>query len=261
MNSSRFVRLALEYEIARQRQLLTEGRSPAQETRLWNENHDITVAMRSKEESMDYRYFPEPDLPIFSASKEFLAHVEEHLVELPYCRARRMAKQYALPAEHARALCADKQTADYFEACVAAGASPQTAHSWLFGEVRKQLNHHNTSIEQSPITAARLATLLKLLDGGDIHGKIAKQTLEAIATEDKEPQQIIDERGWKSVRGADLQKIVRQVIDSHPQAAQSIRAGEGKSIGFLIGQVMQRSDGQADPQETNKLVRDMIQTT
>lgn len=258
MNSSRFVRLALEYEIARQTDLLRAGTTPAQETRLWNENRDITVVMRSKEESMDYRYFPEPDLPVFAAGPQFLKQVERQIVELPVARAQRMATEHHLTAEHAAALCADKATADYFEACVADKAPPQLVYSWVVGELRKQLNHRHLQIDRSPATAPRLAELLRLLSSGEIHGKIAKQVLAEVLDQERTPQEIIDEHGWKVLRGAALQQLVKQVLTAHPQVAAQVRNGEKRSIGFLIGQVMQQSEGQADPQETNRLLHTLL---
>lgn len=258
INSSRFVRLALEYEITRQRALVQSKQRPTQETRLWNENHNTTIAMRSKEESMDYRYFPEPDLPVFTTSPQFLSSVEAGVVELPRARARRMAKQYDLSADNAGALCADKQTADYFEECVAAGAPPHLTHRWLFSEVRKQLNKRGGGIARTPITPARLAELLRLLANGDVHGKIAKQILAVMAAEDKGAQQIIAERKWKTLTAGDLRNVTQQVIDENPKAAERIRAGDKKSIGFLMGQVMRKSDGQADPAQAKTLLQALL---
>ena len=240
MNSSRFVRMALEYEIVRQTEILIEGNTPPQETRLWNENRDITSPMRSKEESMDYRYFPEPDLPTFFASPQFLTQVENALVEMPYVRARRIAKEYACSLQDARALCIDKQTADYFERCVAAGAQAQLVHAWIFGEVRKHLNKTGTTIANSVITATRLAQLLTLLHNNDIHIKIAKQVLELVHAEDKDPQQIITEHGWTVLRGEELRTLVQEVLAAHPEVSKRIRNGEHKSIGFLVGQIMKK---------------------
>lgn len=260
MNSSRFVRLALEYEISRQRELLQQGNTPTQETRLWNENRDITVAMRSKEDSMDYRYFPEPDLPLFIATDDFLSQVEAELVELPPERVERMAKQYQITTEQARALCVDKATADYFEACVAAGGKPIMVHSWLFADIRKQLNKHNLSIESNPVTPEQLAELLSLLDVGTIHGKIAKQLLEVMITERRGAKEIIDERGWKSIGGDELQRLVEQVIASNPETAKSIQEGKESGIGFLMGAVMKASNGQADPKQANELLKKLLAT-
>ena len=255
LNSSRFVRKALSYEITRQTGILENGGTVVQETRLWNENRDVTESMRSKESAHDYRYFPEPDLPQFRADEAFLAGVEQSLVELPAARRDRFMSQYALSEAQADFMCDEKPTADYFEETVGLGAEAGVVAVWLSGDVKKMLNRDSVQLADCRLTPARLASLLIMLGKGRIHGKIAKQTLEAIFEEDKDPEAIIREKGWEQITDqAALSELVDGVLAKHEQAVAAIRAGDSKPLGFLVGQVMKLTAGRAEPQ----LVQEML---
>jgi len=260
MNSPRFVRKAINYEIERQEDILERGGTIIQETRLWNENRDVSESMRVKESSNDYRYFPEPDLPPFRTDAAFLESVEASLVELPRARVARFVEQYGLSEAQAEFLCAERPEADYFEEVVAAGqpagCDAGTVAVWLMGDVQKQLNRDGIALVDSPLTAARLAQLLTLLAEGRIHGKLAKQTLSAVFEADQDPEQIIADRGWEQITDRSrIESIVDAVIANHPEAVAQIKDGDARPHGFLVGQVMKASSGRADPAVVQDILR------
>ena len=260
LNSSRFVRLALNHEIARQEEILERGGTVVQETRLWNENRDQTEAMRTKESAHDYRYFPEPDLPPFTAMEEFLASVEDRLVELPLPRRDRFIAEYGLSPAQAEFLCEERDLADFFEQTVDRGADAVTAATWLGSDVRKLLNRKDLDLTASPLSSGRLAELLVMLAENRIHGKIAKQTLAAVFEEDKDPSAIIAERGWEQITDRrELSAIIDRCVAAHPKAIEDIAAGNTKPIGFLVGQVMKETSGRADPQAVQELLRERFE--
>lgn len=255
LNSSRFVRKALSFEIERQQEILERGGTITQETRLWNENRDITESMRSKESAHDYRYFPEPDLPPFIADDTFLAEVESRLVELPADRRRRFVGEYALSAAQAEFLCDERETADFFERTVNAGAQTEQLAFWLAGDVRKLLNRRGETLSESALTSERMAVLLAMIAEARIHGKIAKQVLDRIFEEDKDPEAIIAEQGWEQIRDrVTLEPIIEQVLAQNGKAVEQIRGGDGKPMGFLVGQVMKATSGRAEPQIVQSLL-------
>jgi aspartyl-tRNA(Asn)/glutamyl-tRNA(Gln) amidotransferase subunit B len=263
LNSSRFVRKALNFEIERQQEILERGGTIAQETRLWNENRDQSESMRTKESAHDYRYFPEPDLPHFTADPAFLLRVEARQVELPAVRRVRFMETWGLSASRADFLCDEKSTADFFETTLAAtaeaGVEPEQVAAWLAGDVRKQLNRSGCELSTGPLTPARLAQLLSLLAGGEIHGKIAKQTLERVFQENRDPAEIIQEQGWKQITDRDtLVPMISAVIEENPRAVEQIRSGDGKPLGFLMGQVMKATGGRSEPSATQTLLQELI---
>jgi aspartyl-tRNA(Asn)/glutamyl-tRNA(Gln) amidotransferase subunit B len=256
LNSFKFVRRALNHEIERQQEILDRGGTVLQETRLWNENRDQTEAMRQKETSQDYRYFPEPDLPPFRPTPEFLQDVESLLVELPQARRARLIAEHGLSEAQADFVCDEKSRAEFFEETVRAGGEPVQTATWLASDVKKLLNRRNEDEVASPLSPARLAKILQLLNADRIHTKIAKQVLEAVFQEDKEPAAIIAERGWEQITDpAEVHALVEAVCRDHPQAVAAVAAGDSKPIGFLVGQVMRRSSGRAEP----KLVQRTLQ--
>jgi aspartyl-tRNA(Asn)/glutamyl-tRNA(Gln) amidotransferase subunit B len=248
LNSFKFVRKALSYEIDRQTDILEKGGTVTQETRLWNENRDVTEGMRTKESAFDYRYFPEPDLPPFRPDADFLKGVEAALVELPQARRRRFLERYGVSESQADFLIEEKAVADYFEQAVGLGAEPQAAALWLASDVQKILNRQNLALSASPLTAVRFAELLRLIAERRIHGKIAKQVLEVVFAEDKDPAAIVRERGWEQLtdRGA-LGEVIDRVLAGHPQAVEQVRAGDSKPMSFLMGQIMKHTSGRAEP--------------
>jgi len=259
LNSFKFVRKAVTFEIERQQEILERGGSVTTETRLWNENRDVTESMRTKETSSDYRYFPEPDLPPFAPDAAFLAGVERSLVELPHVRRQRFLETLQLTEEQADFLCEEKATADYFEKVIALGAEPRSAALWLASDVKKLLNRTGTSLAESPLTPERLAGMLALLAQKRIHGRIAKSVVEAVFVEDKDPRQIIQEKGWEQITDPEvLSRTIEKVMAAHPSAVASIKAGDNRPTTFLVGEIMRETSGRADPALVQSLVKNKL---
>jgi aspartyl-tRNA(Asn)/glutamyl-tRNA(Gln) amidotransferase subunit B len=267
LNSSRFVRLGLNYEIGRQGVLLDEGKIVVQETRLWNENRDQTEPMRQKENAQDYRFFPEPDLPVFSPDPAFLRLVEDSLVELPQPRAQRYERDFGLSREQAELVCEEKEGADYFEEAlrlaVKQGLDPKEAAgkiaNWLLQDIKHILNREGIplhSIAAFKLDPARLASLALLTESGRISLKIAKRTLETVLAEDKDPETIIREQGWEILSDpAKIAEFVKAVEAAEAAALAEAReaqaGGNGKRqqtlAAFLVGKVLEKTGGRADP--------------
>jgi len=259
LNSSRFVRMALNYEYSRQRKVLEEGSSIQQETRLWNENRDISIVMRRKEESHDYRYFPEPDLPPFRPEQEYLQGVEKSLTELPLARQIRFTSAYGLSADQAAFLTEERERADFFEDAASCGADPLELYRWLSGDVLRHLNHARISLMESALSPARLADLLRMITDGTIHGKIAKKILQIIFDEDQDPLTIFEERGMRQITDEEeIRKIVQRVIAEDPAAAAQAAEGQQKVYGYFMGLIMKMSGGRADPRITRRILETEI---
>ncbi|MGA2975307.1 MAG: Asp-tRNA(Asn)/Glu-tRNA(Gln) amidotransferase subunit GatB [Spirochaetia bacterium] len=259
LNSFKFVRKAITFEIERQTEILERGGSVTQETRLWNENRDVTEGMRTKESSSDYRYFPEPDLPPFAPDTAFLQRVEQSLVELPEARKARLIATFGLSEDQADFLCEEKATADFFEAAVGRGADPRSAALWLASDVKKHLNRAGVTLDQSPLTPRRFAELLALLAQKRIHGRIAKSVVEMIFAEDKDPLAIIQEKGWEQITDpAILGGIIEKVMAANAPAVAGIRAGDSRPTTFLVGEIMRETSGRADPALVQTLVKQKL---
>jgi aspartyl-tRNA(Asn)/glutamyl-tRNA(Gln) amidotransferase subunit B len=259
LNSFKFVRKAIAFEIERQQEILERGGSVTSETRLWNENRDVTESMRTKESSSDYRYFPEPDLPPFVPDAAFLARIEAAQVELPEDRKRRFMQAFGLSEEQADFLCEEKATADYFERTLSLGAEPRSAALWLASDVKKHVNRSGVALEASPLTPERFAQLLTLLAEKRIHGKIAKAVLDAVFAEQKDPLAIIREKGWEQiVDPAVLGGTIDKVLQANAAAVTAIRAGDHRPTTFLIGEIMRETSGRADPGLVQALVKQRL---
>ncbi len=255
MNSFRNLQRALEYEIQRQAKLLDAGERVEQETRLWDADAGVTLSMRGKEEAHDYRYFPEPDLVPLVPPAEWIEQIRRSLPELPEARRARFVAQYGLPEYDARVLTDSKARADYYEAAVRTGADPKQAGNWIKDELLGLLNNEGKEIEQSPILPERLGELLKLLKEGTISGKIAKTVFEEMYTTGKAPGDIVREKGLTVITDAGaLEAIVDEVIAEHPGPVAEFRAGKAGSKNFLVGQVMKKTQGKADPKLVNNLL-------
>ena len=255
LNSFKFVRNALAFEIKRQSEQLARGEQVRVETRLWNENRDCTEPMRVKESEDDYRYFPEPDLPPFHPDEAFLAAVEGRLVELPLARRDRLAEQHSLPARQADFLTAEPETAEFFERTVAAGGDASLAARWLGADIRKHLNRRRQTLAASHLSPERLAALLNLLAAGTVNGKIAKQVLATVMEQDRDPQAIVAEDGLRQVSdAAELQPVLDRVLADNPRVGEQIAAGDRKPVGFLVGQVMRHTAGRAQPDQVHGLI-------
>ena len=267
LNSSRFVRLGLDYEIERQIALLEKGGTVRQETRLWNENRDQTEPMRSKESSHDYRFFPEPDLPPFEPDAAFIAGVRAALVELPFDRERRIAAEYGLGAEAASGICEERAFADWYESAVAeakrlgmdgAVAADRVA-VWMTGDVRRVMNRDGIEpgrVGVLGISSAQLASIVALVASGRISMKIARQVFDAVLAGEGDPETIVTARGWELV--VDPARIAAAVdaaltaeADAFSGAVVAIvrgDAGKAKSLSaFLVGKAIAASGGKAEP--------------
>ncbi len=255
LNSFKHVEKALYYEIARQTDIVTEGGTVVQETRLWDPDQGITVSMRSKEEAHDYRYFPEPDLLPLAIDPQWIADVRERLPELPDQRRARFISDYQLPAYDAAIMTSSRELADYFEQCLRHFKQPKTVSNWIMGPLLGMLNAQVRTIEQSPVSASDLAGLLKLVEDGSISAKMAKSVFEEMAAGAGTAAEIVKAKGLAQVSdtGA-LEAIIDQVLAAAPEEAARYRAGQTKLLGFFVGQVMKASRGKANPQLVNEIL-------
>ena len=258
MNSFRFVRQALEYEIRRQRALLSEGREIVQETRLWDAHQGQTFSMRGKEEAHDYRYFPDPDLLPLELAPSLIADLQKSLPELPDEKKARFVRDYALSAYDAGVLVAEREAAEYFEAMVTAGADAKAAANWLINEYFGRLNKQGLTVATGPLSAQANAAILQMVAQQLISGKVAKDVLTIAWTEGGDPREIVERRGLKQVSdvGA-LEKVVDEIVANNPDKVADAKANP-KAIGWFVDQVMKASGGKANPQTVNELLRKRI---
>ena len=256
INSFKFVKDAIEYEIKRQTKVLSEGGTINQETRLWNLERGETVVMRSKEEAHDYRYFPDPDLVPLKLDKEWIDGCRKHVAELPATRMRRFVSEFALSEYDAGVLTASKAVADYFETCVTLFNQPKTVSNWVMGELTRELNSSGADASASPVAPERLVSLLQLVEQGTISLKIAREIFPEIYRSGKTPEQIVQEKGLIQVsdEGA-LDKIIGDVIEKNPTQVAQFKEGKQQVLGFLVGQVMKTSGGKANPGKVNELLK------
>ncbi|MEW6526546.1 MAG: Asp-tRNA(Asn)/Glu-tRNA(Gln) amidotransferase subunit GatB [Spirochaetota bacterium] len=254
LNSFRSVKLALEYEIERQKKMLFQNEKIVQETRLWDADRNITFSMRSKEEAHDYRYFPEPDLPPIEISQEFIEQLKNELPELPHQKRIRFMQQYGLPEYDAQVLTTTKQLASYYESVVADGVQPKKASNWIMSEVLAKIDDPET-IDSFIVKPKDLAILLKRIDDATISGKIAKTVFEEMLETGKNPDTIINEKGLRQVTdtGA-IESIIDEVLKNNPKSVEDYKSGKDKALKFLIGQVMKESKGKANPQMVNDIL-------
>jgi aspartyl-tRNA(Asn)/glutamyl-tRNA(Gln) amidotransferase subunit B len=259
MNSIRSVERALAFEVARQAGLLARREAVVQETRHWDERRGVTFGSRSKEEAQDYRYFPEPDLVPLEVDQAWLQRVRDELPELPAARRARFAAAFGLSSYDADLLTVTPATARFFEDAVALFPLPKAVANWLAGDVAAYLNEHNAEIDQIPLTPERLASLLRLIEDGTISGRIAKEVLVEVIEQDRDPAAIIEARGLRQISDEEvLTRVVDEVIAGHPGPAADVRAGKGKALGFLVGQVMRATGGRANPEAANRLLRERL---
>jgi aspartyl-tRNA(Asn)/glutamyl-tRNA(Gln) amidotransferase subunit B len=256
INSFKYVKDAVEYEVKRQTKVLNEGGEIRQETRLWNIERGETAVMRSKEEAHDYRYFPDPDLVPLKLDEEWIERFRASLPELPAVRVRRFIADYGLPEYDATILTGSKSIADYFESTVKLSNQPKTVSNWVMGELMRELNNSGTDISASPVTPERLVSLLKMVDEGTVSLKVAREIFPELYSSGKTPEQIVQEKGLTQLsdEGA-LVKIVDEVLSKHAAQAAQFREGKQQVLGFLVGQVMKASGGKANPGKVNELLK------
>ncbi|MDF1509755.1 Asp-tRNA(Asn)/Glu-tRNA(Gln) amidotransferase subunit GatB [Robertmurraya sp. DFI.2.37] len=260
LNSFNFVRKGLEYEEKRQEEVILAGGKIEQETRRFDEATGKTVLMRVKEGSDDYRYFPEPDLLDLYIDEEWKARVRAEIPELPDARKKRYVEELGLPPYDAGVLTMTKEMADLFEATVAAGADAKQASNWLMGELSAYLNAEQKELADIALTAEGLAGMIQLIENGTISSKIAKTVFKELIENGGDPEQIVKEKGLVQISDeGELLKVVTEVLDKNPQSIEDFKNGKNKAIGFLVGQLMKATKGQANPQIVNKLLQQEIQ--
>ncbi len=260
MNSFRAVERALKYEVDRQAETLMDGEKIVQETRRWDEDKEITVTMRSKEEAHDYRYFPDPDLVPVMLKEEQIQKIKSELPELPLDKKRRFMEEYKLPEYDASVITADKALAEFFDQCASNYQEPKKVANWVMGEISRLLNEDQVHIADTNLTPDMLLELMALEDEGTISSKIAKEIFETMYREGKSPRNIVEEKGLKQITDSgELENIVEQVIEENPGAAEDYRNGKKKAMGFLVGQVMKKTQGKANPQLVNQLFEEKLQ--
>lgn len=259
MNSFRNVQRALEYEIKRQQYLVENGGTVVQETRLWDDAQGATHSMRSKEEAHDYRYFPDPDLVPILIDDAWVEKVRIELPELPLAKRKRFIKDYQIPAYDAGVLTADKALALYYEEVVKHCNKPKVASNWIMGDVMRFLNEDQRDIRECPIRAEALAAMIKLIEEGAISGKMAKEVVGDMYKTGKSPQEIIQEKGLVQITDeGELVGTITSIIEVNPAQVAEYRGGKEKVFGFFVGQVMKATQGKANPQLVNELLKKML---
>lgn len=259
INSFKGVEKAIEYEALRQAEILEDGGKIIQETRTWDEKEGVTKSMRTKEEANDYRYFPEPDLAPFTVSEEYIEDIRKTLPELPDERRERYIANFGLSSTDAQYMTNDKDTSDYFEKVVAAGADPKASVNWIMGEFASQLSNAGIEIAKAPVIPENLAKLLALIAKGTISGKIAKKVFAEMWKDGADPEEIVKAQGLVQISdtGA-LKELVVKVIANNPKAVEDFKAGKKKAVGALVGQIMKETKGKANPKVINELLNDEL---
>jgi aspartyl-tRNA(Asn)/glutamyl-tRNA(Gln) amidotransferase subunit B len=259
INSFRFVQKAIDYEVHRQIDVLESGGRVVQETRLWNSVEERTVSMRSKEEAHDYRYFPDPDLPLLVLDPESIAEVERSMPELPEARRKRFTAEYALSEYDAGVLASTRALADFFEDTAKLSGQAKAAANWIMGDLLRFYKENNGDLKdlsKSPVKPNMLANMISLVEKGTISGKIAKTVMEEMYLSGKNPQAIIEEKGLIQISNTDeIEKIVSRVIEENPKPVEQYRHGKTSNFGFFVGQVMRATGGRANPQAVNDILK------
>ena len=246
---------AIEYETNRQIEVIENGGRVVQETRLWDEENAVTKPMRSKEEAMDYRYFPEPDLPTLVISDERLEKVKGEMPEFADEKARRFVNEYKLHEMEAATLSSEQELAEYYEEIVNDTKEPRLAANWVLTEVLRVLKEKNISISEFNVTPKNLGKLTKLIQAKTISSKIAKDVFEILLTEDKDPEIIVKEKGLVQITDdSAIEKIVDQVLAENAQSVEDYKNGKSNALKYLVGQAMRLSKGKANPQMINEMI-------
>jgi len=264
VNSFKFVEKAINYEVERQIQLLESDQVVVQETRLYDADKDQTRSMRSKEEAMDYRYFPDPDLLPYTVTEELISSIQKTLPELPEAKKARFIEQYGLNNYDAVVLTNSKQMADYYETMISSNNQSdlkytKLAANWAMGELSAALNKNNLDITKSPITAEELGKLVLRIFDNTISGKIAKTIFEDLWKQPGTTDELIEQKGLKQVTDSGaINQIIEEVMNNNPNQLEQYRSGKDKLFGFFVGQVMKASKGKANPGQVNQLLKEKL---
>ena len=255
VNSIKFMQMAINYEANRQVDLIEEGKSIAQETRLFDTKKNETRSMRSKEDAHDYRYFPDPDLLPLEVTDDFVEKIKSEIPELPDEKKKRFIEKFKLSPYEATILVSDIETSKYFEEVVE-NSDVKLATNWITGELFAVLNSKNLEISESPISSKNLSKLINLIKDGTISGKIAKTIFELMMDSDKDPQKIVEEKGLKQESDPKaLEALIDKVIVDNPDKVKEYKSGKEKLFGFFVGQAMKDSNGKANPQLLNDILK------
>ncbi len=247
LNSFRFLKLALDYEIARQVALIESGGRVAQETRLFDPDSGETASMRSKEEAHDYRYFPDPDLVPLHIGSEWLAEIQATMPELPARKRARFLEEYGLSEYDADVLTASRATSEYFETVAHVSGNPKMAANWVMGDLMAVLKADSKEVADSPVSAQHLGELVKLIAGGQLSGKLAKEIFPKMISSGDAPAAIMEREGLKQISDSGaIEKVIDEVISANPKQVEQYRAGKTSVINFLVGQAMKATRGQAN---------------
>jgi aspartyl-tRNA(Asn)/glutamyl-tRNA(Gln) amidotransferase subunit B len=261
LNSFRFLENAINIEIEKQIDTLEHGSRVKQETLLYDPVNNETRPMRSKETAMDYRYFPEPDLLPVEIDEAYVEKIRSNLPELPREKVARFQREFSLSAADAEVVCNTRELAEYYETVVAICGDPAMAANWVRVELLAQLNRQGLSIVDSAIHASQLGELICRITDGTISGKMAKNVFELMWSGEGRVDEVIAARGLAQVSGSDaLQPIIDEIIEANPDQVAQFRAGKEKVLGFLVGQVMKSTGGQANPKQVNDLIRAKLAT-
>jgi aspartyl-tRNA(Asn)/glutamyl-tRNA(Gln) amidotransferase subunit B len=262
LNSFKFMQQAIDYEVRWQIEQIEDGHTIQQATVLFNPDTGETRAMRTKEDAADYRYFPDPDLPPLVISREWVERVRSEMAELPRVMAERFVTQYGLPEYDATQLTQSKAMAAYFEATAKACGQSKLASNWIMGEVSRRLNADELSIEQSPVSAAQLATLIGRISDNTISNNAARQVFEGLwnkegpsGSGESDVDALIDAKGLKQMNDSgELEKIIDEVLAANPKNVEEFKAGNAKALNGLVGPIMKASKGKANPTQVNALL-------
>ncbi len=259
LNSFRFVQRAIEYEFDRQIKILEQGDSVVQETRLYDSSKGVTFAMRSKEEAHDYRYFPEPDLVPVEISDEWIKETMDELPELPEQKRERFVQHYKIPEYDANVLTTSREIADYYEKSVSLYPEPKMISNWIMGELLRELKNDGQKISASPIKPEDLIDLLKLIEKGTLSAKMAKTVFGEMYQSTKPAIEIVNQKRLVQITDSSaIENLVDEILKLNTDQVEQYKNGKEKVFGFLVGQIMKQSKGQADPSLVNKLLKDRI---
>lgn len=259
LNSFKSVRSAIEYEIEWQKDMYNRGQDFVQQTKLWDSNLLKTTTMRSKEMAHDYRYFPDPDLPVIILEQTYVDKIKNELPELPKAKKERFINKLGLPEYDAEVLTSEREIAEYFENCLKISNDPKKTSNWVKDEVLGIVNKENIPIQDFQIEPARLGQMVGMISKGEISGKIAKTVFEEMLNSPHTPEDIVSQKGLSVVRDdKEIEKIVDQVLKENEEAANSYKKGKGKALGSLVGAVMKLTKGKADPAIVNKLLKEKL---
>ena len=254
MNSFRSITRAIEYEIDRQIDVIEDGGEVEQETLRWDDVSGKTFPMRDKEDAQDYRYFPDPDLVAIKLSEEYIENIKNTLPELPESRKERYLKEYGLSEKDANIITSSKYLSDLFEGAIKVCNNPKAVNNWIISDISRILNETEMEPIEIPFDSRQLGKLIILIDKGTISSSIAKKVLVEMFEHPRDPEDIIDEKGWVQIsdEGA-IKEVVLKVLEANPQSVADYKGGKDKALGFLVGQAMKETRGKANPQMLNQM--------